>query len=186
MGGLMCLQFILFYLLVPFEVTSAWLRCECMQQVACTVGGINLWMVRELLYEDVVCGFDLKRLLTRQPDTSCLGSVDAVMPSTDSSKVVSFWWSGIVLLVWHLGFPAGSCGGQSFFFFSSRELLFLEQNKQKTDSFVNRNKRLRELENTSEVWLSFISPLWKLIWGVKGDILSRTSCRNVNKSELHL
>lgn len=25
----MCLQFILFYLLVPFEVTAAWVRCEC-------------------------------------------------------------------------------------------------------------------------------------------------------------
>lgn len=39
----------------------------------------------------VVSAFsDLKCLLTRQPDMSCLASVDAVMPSSDSSKVVSF------------------------------------------------------------------------------------------------
>lgn len=29
MEGLMCLQFISFYLLVPFEVTAAWVSCEC-------------------------------------------------------------------------------------------------------------------------------------------------------------
>lgn len=31
----MCLQFILFYLLVPFEVTAAWVRRECTLQSLC-------------------------------------------------------------------------------------------------------------------------------------------------------
>lgn len=49
---------------------------------------------------------DLRCLLTRQlvsPDTSCLASV---VGRSDSSKVVSFLRPGIVLLVWHLGFPS--------------------------------------------------------------------------------
>lgn len=56
----MCLQFILFYLLVSFEVTAAWVRCGCVCECVCVYSGcvrLNRCLVRKRLDEDVVCGF---------------------------------------------------------------------------------------------------------------------------------
>lgn len=143
--------------------SKMWVYSVCV----CARRWVNLCMVTQVLDKDVVCGSHVAWPELSAYTPACLAwhvlfSLSGFSHfKADSSKVVSLWWPGIAVLVWHLGFSAGQLRQPVF---QHKYVTNVEGKINKKPSSCERRspidhiKRLSKLQYTSEECLNFTGP----------------------------
>lgn len=209
MEGLMCLQFISFYLLVPFEVTAAWVSCECTLWSACACTRVqnvwkSVWSERTRLWFPFfffVVVARTKRCLLLFVTSACL-AWHVLFSVGGFSRFEEWQFKGCQFLM------ARYCAACKTSWVPSRQLqqrVFQHGNTTDvgrgagvtescltvTDVVLLTLSKGQDNWNIHQriVWISWVPPHFispKIDPGCQWDTLSGTTCRNVNTASLDL